>query len=684
MTNNRQYAIETLRQLHKITADAHLPLTQKIDRLLALGCKTFDLPLAIVSKIEGNCYTVEYSHTPGGEVAPGDEFELGKTYCTHTLHANGPTSFSEAGHSSIKNHPCYEAFGLESYIGIPIIVNNERFGTLNFSGPEVHTVAFTEDDHELIRLFGQWVENELSRQQAFQEIRQQSQLLESMSQLVRIGSWRLDLKTENIYWSPVTREIHEVGEDYTPELANAIEFYKAGESRERITELVQKGMEEGTPWSEELQIVTAKGREVWVNAMGQPEFEDGKCVGLFGTFQDIDERVKSNLQLKEAKEAAEAAAKAKSVFLANMSHEIRTPMNGVIGILDLLQRSELSSQQLDQVNIAKSSADALLTLLNDILDFSKIEAGKLGLEQINFDLRELFESTVASLKTLADEKSLALTLDHSQMQQARVNGDPGRIRQILLNLIGNALKFTDSGEVSISAKTTSENGALRIWVEVKDTGLGIESDNLAHLFDAFTQEDASTTRKFGGTGLGLAIVSQLCQLMDGNVEARSELGTGSCFSFNLLLKPEQSEISTFKEHSTDFHLDASKMKILLVEDNKVNQLVAQQLLQMQNLDCDIAENGAEALLSLNECDPQSPYTLIFMDCQMPVMDGYEATQKIRTGAASDRYRDIPIVAMTANAMQGDREKCLNAGMNDYMSKPIKIDSLLDCLKRHTQ
>ena len=680
-TDPQKNAFNTLRELHRITADHDLALKEKMDRLLALGCETFDLPLALVSKIEGQRYVVQYACTPGGEVKPGDEFELGQTYCFHTLNANGPKAFHEAGKSEIRTHPCYQAFGLESYIGTPLIVNNERFGTLNFSGPEVHCTPFTEDDFELMRLFAQWVGNELTRDAAVHEFREQQRLLESVSSLARIGSWRVDLRTNEIYWSEVTKEIHEVPEDFVPDLDTAINFYKEGESREVISRVVQEGIEQGKSWNEELQIVTAKGRDVWVAAMGQPEFEDDECVALFGTFQDIDERVKSNLMLKEAKEQAEAAVKAKSAFLANMSHEIRTPMNGVIGILEILNRGELSDAQRSQIKIAKSSADSLLTLLNDILDFSKIEAGKLSLETIDFDLREFFKEVAAFMQTLAEEKELALNLDISGLRHDWVQGDPGRIRQILLNLVGNAVKFTEQGEVAIKAQVQPEDQGLRLCVEIRDTGIGIERENLAHLFDAFTQDDSSTTRRFGGTGLGLAIVSQLCQLMQGSVRATSTLGVGSCFSFDVYLQfganPDAVESERADENS--FELDSTQFRILLVEDNKVNQMVAEQLLKMQGLSCDVAENGEQAIQALKHAEPEYPYTLVLMDCQMPVMDGYEATRRIRAGSAGSLYSDIPVIALTANAMQGDREKCLDAGMNDYLTKPINADALKECI-----
>ena len=680
-SQNSNGAFKTLRDLHRITADHKLSLDEKIDQLIALGCETFDLPLALVSRIKGQSYVVKYAKTPGGEVKPGDAFELGNTYCFHTLNADSPIAYSEAGKSDISQHPCYQNFGLESYIGAPLIVNDARYGTLNFSGPEPHPQPFTDDDLELVRLFSQWVGNELTRSDTLSEMNQQQRLLESMSELARIGSWRVDLKNEEISWSKVTCEIHEVSTDYKPDLQTAINFYKPGKSREEIQELVRKGMETGKAWNTELQIITAKGKEVWVAAMGQPELENGKVVGLLGTVQDIDERVRSNLMLKREKEKAESAVKAKSAFLANMSNEIRTPMNGVIGILGVLGRGQLSEEQYSQLSMAQSSANDLLRLLNDILDFSKIEAEQMNIEASDFEIREFFENVLVFMQTLALEKGLAFNWDLEDVPETWLNGDSGRIRQVLVNLVGNAIKFTEHGEISVIARLEDKTIAgQRLFVEVRDTGIGIASENISRLFDAFTQDDVSATRRFGVTGLGLAIVRQLCELMGGEVRATSVLGKGSCFSFNILLSegnsPEGDE--TVQEPS-DIVLDPARFNILLVEDNVVNQLVAQHLLEAEGLTSDIAENGKRAIEALVNSDHQKPYTVVLMDCQMPEMDGYEATRLIRAGEAGPQYKAVPIVALTANAMQGDRQKCADAGMTGYLSKPLNLDDLKACL-----
>ena len=524
--------------------------------------------------------------------------------------------------------------------------------------------------------------------------------------------------------------------------------------------------------------------------------------------------------LRLSNEDLELSSQFKSDFLATMSHEIRTPMNGVIGMLDLLLQTEMSAEQFRKSNIAKNSALSLLSIINDILDFSKIDAGKLELDIVDFDPRMLFCEFTERMLARANEKGLKLVLDVIGINITQVKGDPNRILQILNNLVSNAIKFTEEGEVTIQAAlSTGADGQLIMTGSVQDTGIGISGDKEQYLFEAFHQLDASTTRKYGGTGLGLTIVRQLCELMGGDVRYTRPSTGGSCFGFKLMLKasPQAKEISPkfnlattkvlvvdsqtssrnilsqqlqhwgavitraasgcealdilrreagtgetfFKliyvdEQLSDMNaiqfsseLDAvvpqcetkllalvdltkiesdqdycehgfsaripkpasysdlmdsfllttqhasvpstgssvnsvvnnksiefpDNIRVLLVEDNKINQLVANDILQNNGLSSDTVEDGVQALTALKQAPTKDTYSIILMDCQMPEMDGYECTKAIRALSESDPYRTIPIVAMTANAMQGDREKCLDAGMDDYMTKPINAEEL---------
>ncbi|WML33806.1 CHASE4 domain-containing protein [Clostridium sp. OS1-26] len=422
--------------------------------------------------------------------------------------------------------------------------------------------------------------------------------------------------------------------------------------------------------------------------------EENYCIALF---KDITELKEVENQLILARDSAESANAAKSIFLANMSHEIRTPMNAVIGMTELLAKSQLNDKQKEIVSLIDDAGRLLLNLINDILDYSKVDAGKMTLNCFEFDLNSVIKSVADIMSVKAYEKKLSLvTLVSPEIPT--IIGDGDKLRQVLLNLVGNAIKFTNNGEVIIKAflNKITENHAV-VDFEVSDTGIGIAPDKIKKLFKPFVQADGSTTRKFGGTGLGLSISKGIIDLMKGNIMLDSTPGKGTTFKFNITF--EYLNISKEKHPSEELK-DAnilrslklnqiSKLdvidnnyekealgKVLLVEDNPINQKLAFMQLKKLGVNVDIASNGKEALDKLST----QRYSLMFMDCQMPELDGFDTTKAIRKLEPTLGYHPI-IVAMTANAMEGDREKCLSSGMDDYISKPVKIQNLCDIFNK---
>ncbi len=732
---------------------------------------------------------------------------------------------------------------LEPYINHVLEGNPVSFETeIVYGNSDKRYVNFTYtpevDDFNNVEGFYICCEDLTLNKQSTAEIQELSTRLDFALETPGIGVWDYDIVTGELFWDERMHDIYHIKAN------NFSGDYKAWTSRvhpddlEVSDKLINASVETGEDFVTEFRIIWPNGQERWVAAHGRiVKGDSNNPVRMIGTNVDITTRKQLALEREQALIKAEESAQLKSEFLASMSHEIRTPMNGVLGMLGLIKRTELNQQQAHYVGLAKSSAESLLTLINDILDFSKVEAGKMELEIIPFNLSSMLGDFSEAIAQRAQEKGLEVVLDLAGIHTTVVQGDPGRLRQILSNLVGNAIKFTEKGEVTIRVGLTSdEDNKLQLTCSVSDTGIGIPTEKITTLFDSFSQVDASTTRKYGGTGLGLAIAKQLCELMGGDLRVSSDFGHGSEFTFDIYLEKsdetadllpttdiqgkriliadsneannavlvkqlrlwgadaqgacngsealalmnkqsytavfiamkmsdmDAKELGTIIQSDKRFGavklavmtslgqkgdarrfvnagfsswfpkpatindlfctLDAllgeelesltpgtpqdssarainstkklqntpantafligresdvkKNVRILLVEDNVINQEVALGILEGLGLDADIAGNGIEAIAALGDAPEDAPYDLVLMDCQMPEMDGYEATRSIRAGKAPNPQ--IPIIAMTANAMKGDKEKCLSAGMSGYLSKPIdpeKLWSLLD-------
>lgn len=672
--------------------------------------------------------------------------------------------------------------------------DNHRFPAM------LSIVQIGEDDEHVDGFLA--IARDITQLKAIEAEKQRNQdLLETTGTMAKLGGWEFNLATNQLYWSKEVYRIYElpIGDDI--DLSESINFY-APEARPIIQRAIEDGIAEGKSWDLQLPFITARNRRIWVRAVGFVEYHEGEPILLRGAFQDIT-------QLKRAEERAKEASRTKSDFLANMSHEIRTPINGIIGMNDLLLKTELDEKQRHYVHLAQASGESLLHLINDILDFSKIEAGKLELEEIPFDLYKLMGELSDTFALRAEEKNLEFILKLDNNVPQFISSDPSRIRQIVNNLSSNALKFTSEGQIILHV---TEVGLNKLHFEVQDSGIGIPKDKIDNLFGKFVQVDASTTRKFGGTGLGLAISKQLSEMMGGSIGVKSEIDVGSTFWFNIrygevldtqeelfipklaeqrfllvesnshvreavsemfkltdatldhadkapiaikairdanaeskpyncvmvntqlpgmsglqfskalrsdpnieqprlvvmtsvnesvpkeqfaelniskqITKPVKKQVLLdalaiiFEEKTVEKELaseddatsqDQNNYRILLVEDNYINQQVAVEMLRNLHYMVDVAENGEEALSLLNTA--VEPYDVILMDCQMPVMDGYEASRHIRMSNGQNYDKDIPIIALTAHAMKGDLEKCLEAGMNSYLTKPIVNQAL---------
>jgi PAS domain S-box-containing protein len=617
-------------------------------------------------------------------------------------------------------------------------------------------------------------------------------LVRQAAHLAKIGIWEIDLVTALPTWSEQVYSMHELDLDSPLDLHGALQYFKPW-ARQVIEEAIKNASVHGTSWDLELPIESAKGRDVWIRTIGQPVYEQGRVVRLYGVVQDLTEnrqleeklsvvfqystdahfifdgqgiidcnhaavsmvrcsdkaqlmavhpaifspefqpdgslsaeksvemdriaydngyhqfewvhqrmngeqfpvevtlkpvpfgdkkvllvvwhditlRKQAENELITAKELAEAAVVAKSRFLSTMSHELRTPMNAVIGFTHLLLEQDPLPRQVQYLDILKHSTDNLLLLINDILDFSKIEEGKIEFEQVSFNVLTLLENTRMSMQRQAEEKGIGLLLSAGPAINLEVLGDPLRLGQVLSNLVSNAIKFTQNGQVVISAVLGQNSGEDEtIEFSIEDTGIGIEPENLDYIFDHFTQAHSDTTRMYGGSGLGLAITKRLLELQGSRIQLQSEPGKGSRFYFNMRFQKGK-EISGSQVSNTVKDLKSLKgARVLVAEDNQVNVTLISIFLKQWQVQFDIAENGLIACQKVKEAE----YDLLLMDLQMPVLDGYQAARMIRS-LADERYRRLPIIALTASAMLDIREQVLDAGMNDFITKPFNPSDL---------
>ena len=493
-----------------------------------------------------------------------------------------------------------------------------------------------------------------------------------------LAPWEWDITTQRVYLSPQWRHLigeQDAGRDWLmDELLARIHPDDLEGVKIRIEEVLL-GFK--TRYMAEFRIRSGRGDWLWTEGLGvvTQRDPDGTALRMVGTNSDISTRRRAQEALVTARQAAEDSNRAKSDLLANVSHELRTPLNAIIGLNKLLLQSPMNDEQKNFLHLIDSSAVSLLMLLNDVLDFSKIEAGKLLFENVRFDVRKWLQDAVGPHAVAAVKKGLQVKLIVAPELPRTLVGDPGRLRQVVSNLMANAVKFTQRGGISVSVRPSPDQDdlrgeRLRLLIEVRDSGIGVPKEKQAVIFEAFTQADASTTRQYGGTGLGLAICAKLVALMDGGISVSSEPGKGSAFRVSVVLSQvdEGNDPHTVPMTYEDAPLEG--LKVLLAEDNAVNELLMRRMLTQMKCEVEVAHDGEEALRMWE----QGRYDLVLMDVQMPRLSGFDVTARIR-----DTERQVgghqPIVALTAHAMVGDREKCLAAGMDAYVSKPVSAEML---------
>ncbi|MGY6276639.1 PAS domain-containing protein [Methylomonas sp. MgM2] len=640
------------------------PLT--LDNLTLLTAETLNADYTLIGEIrpDRTCRTLSFYPTSRS----GDQND----YTMHpSIGAMLATGKICSYRHSVSQHFPGEAWlikhDIEGFIGIPL--QNDRQQTIGYViAMYCHAIPDSQFAEGILKLFAVQITSELERTSAMKALETQKQRLVDAQSISHIGDWQWHWSDNRFSWSNEMYRITGTSRSvFIPSFASILTQLVHPDDRNLFkTALQNANTNDAIDFKH--RIMSPEGEIRHVHQRGKVIHDDqNRAIGIQGTMQDITDRLETEERLLEAKQEAEKANRVKSEFLANMSHEIRTPMNAIVGLVELCLNSPINAKQREYLERTETAAHSLMSLINDILDFTKMESGKLSLDSVPFVLEDMLDQVFSTMAGLCNGKRLTLIRPTINLPYQSVIGDPQRLRQVLINLIGNAIKFTHQGQISVTLQELDRtNRQTTLEFSISDTGIGMSQAQQDKLFHAFTQGDNSVSRHYGGTGLGLVISKQLIEQMGGTIKVSSQENIGSCFSFTVklgitdtLYRPEE----PVKYFDTVRFQTIRNARILLVEDNEVNRIVATELLAQAQLQVDTAENGEIALSKLR----QNQYDCVLMDLQMPVMDGYQTVHKLRK---LSNCTSIPVIAMTANVMSDDRKRCLQAGMDDFIGKPI--------------